>query len=326
MVLALLLFLRAQLPLALLERSFGPQCVDFSLAVVCLLLALAQRLHLQLLLLACPLRLLRQFFFALRLLLRVLGDLHVELLLLGALRLLQVDRLPVRVRYLEQQLARRLLLLACEARLLLLRRLELLQHLHALLLPVFVLPDALQLSFFDLFDDDLRTLSLGLLSLLFALLLDLEVLETLDFHHEVELLFLLTVLRLENLLLLELFVTDRDALGVQKHRVHLLHVILFFVERIFSLASDVLLLLARLFCELVRHLVLAVAVHLYHLLLASLCCGELLLLLLLHELFVLDLLLLGSDDRVVLNSVKLGLWNDDRIGLSQVSLLIETCL
>ena len=118
-MLAFLLLLCSQLPLALLERSLGSKCVDFSLAVVRLLLALAKCLHLQLLLLACSLRLLRQLLLTLRLLLCVLGDFHVELLLLRAFRLFQADRLPICVRYLEQQLARRLLLLPREARLLL---------------------------------------------------------------------------------------------------------------------------------------------------------------------------------------------------------------
>lgn len=125
-MLSLFLLLRAQLPLALFEGALGPQCVDFSLPVVRLLLALSQRLHLQLLLLARALRLLRQLLFALRLLPRVVGDLHVEVLLLVPLVLLQVDCLPVGVSHFEQQLARSFLLLLRLARFFLARRFELL--------------------------------------------------------------------------------------------------------------------------------------------------------------------------------------------------------
>ena len=158
-------------------------------------------------------------------------------------------------------------------------------------------------------------MSLGLLALLLSLFLDLEVFEALDFHHEVELLFLFAVLLLEDFLFLQLLVADGDALRVQKHRVHLLHRVLLFVQRVLRLARDVFLLLPRLLRELVRHFVLAVSVHFHHLLLPRLRCCQLLLLLLFQKFLVLQLLFFRSDNRVVFNAVQLCLRNDDCVCL-----------
>ena len=84
---------------------------------------------------------------------------------------------------------------------------------------------SLDSSLLDLIDDDLGSSlsSCNLSDLSFFLLL--KDLESLNFHHEVELLLLLDPFLLESLILLQLLVSDSDNLGVKDHLVHLLDII-----------------------------------------------------------------------------------------------------
>jgi len=83
------------------------------------------------------------------------------------------------------------------------------RHLFLLLDLLFALLNTLDFSFLNLVDDNHSTLASGLLADNLALLLNLEGLKTLNFHHQVEFLLLLNPLLLEALVLIELFVTDR---------------------------------------------------------------------------------------------------------------------
>ena len=70
--------------------------------------------------------------------------------------------------------------------------------------------DALDLALLNLVDDDECAFATGLSADDFALLCNFEGFETLDLHHQVELLLLFKPLLLEQLVLLQLFVTDRN--------------------------------------------------------------------------------------------------------------------
>ena len=70
--------------------------------------------------------------------------------------------------------------------------------------------DALDLALLNLVDDDECAFATGLSADDFALLCNFEGFETLDLHHQVELFLLFKPLLLEQFVLLQLFVTDRN--------------------------------------------------------------------------------------------------------------------
>ena len=121
--------------------------------------------------------------------------------------------------------------------------------------------------------DHQRTLFLGVLTLNLALLLELEGLESLDFHHQIKALLLFNPLLLKALGLLELAVTDGHDLGVQHHLIHLFDIIVLFVHHLLGLGKEgVSLVLLDLLLLAEGHLGCALFVQLKHALLAGLSC------------------------------------------------------
>lgn len=95
---------------------------------------------------------------------------------------------------------------------------------------------------------------------------------------------------LKNLVLFQLLVPDGDNLGVEGHLVHVLHVVVFFVQLLLSLGKETISALVLLnfdFCG--WEFMGTIAVHLHHLGFASLGLG----LLLMHLLLLNALMLSG---------------------------------
>ena len=159
-----------------------------------------------------------------------------------------------------------------------------------------------------------------LLALDFALLLQLERLESLDLHHEIETLLLLDPLLLETLGLVQLAVADCHNLRVKHHLVHVLHVVVVLVHHLLGLRQQTLclfliyqLLLSR------RHLVRTLLVQLKHALLSGLGSSHGRILLLFEESSLLNLLLLRLNLGGGLHALELILIDD--YGLALLALL-----
>jgi len=88
-----------------------------------------------------------------------------------------------------------------------------------------------------LVDDDASSAVLSFFAANLAVFLFLEVLQALDFHHEVELLLFSDPFFLEFLTFDELLVTDGDNFGVEDHLVHLLNIVLLFVHESLGLGE-----------------------------------------------------------------------------------------
>ena len=90
--------------------------------------------------------------------------------------------------------------------------------------------DSLNFALFDLLDDDGGTTALGLSSELFTLILCLEGLQALNFHHDVQAFLLGNPLRLQLFVLFELLVSNRNDIGIEYHLVHVLDIIKLFIK------------------------------------------------------------------------------------------------
>ena len=164
-----------------------------------------------------------------------------------------------------------------------------------LTLLLLALANSVLLALLDLFDDDSGTTTLGFNSQLLTLVLSLESLQTLDFHHDVEALLFFEPLSLKGLVLRQLAVTNSYNLSVQSHLVHELHIVVFFVELLLGLSEETIGTLVLLDLNLGgRQFLGPLSVHLHHLLLAGFGKGLLLLLLLLLNAFLLSGILLRS--------------------------------
>ena len=142
----------------------------------------------------------------------VLNNLLLQLLLFELLLLLDHDGFSVALlNFLHEELGVLHLLLSL-THLFLFEVVDLLQYHLFLLLHDLSFLDALQFSFFDLVYDHQGTFSLSLLPLHFPLFLKLETLESLNLHHDVESLLLISVLVLQLFLLLKLPVPDGHTL------------------------------------------------------------------------------------------------------------------
>lgn len=119
-----------------------------------------------------------------------------------------------------------------------------------------MLLDAVKLSLFDLVNNDKRPLLLSLLSQNLAFFLQLEGLESLNLHHEVQAFLLVDPLAFKPLRLFKLTVADGHDLGIEHHLVHVLNVIVILVHHLLGFGEETFCLLAVNYLLLSgRHLV-----------------------------------------------------------------------
>lgn len=160
----------------------------------------------------------------------------------------------------------------------------------------------------------------------FALLLHLEGLQALDFHHEVESLLLIDPVLLKSFLLLLLPVTDSDYFGVEHHLVHVFDIVVLFVEHLLGLGQQgVVLVRLSLLVFSLGNFGLTSLVHLKHAGFASLSLvtvgvtylggGHLLIFLLSQQSALLNLLFLSLNLGTALDAVELVLGKDNGVAL-----------
>ena len=173
-------------------------------------------------------------------------------------------------------------------------------HLPLFLFELFALLDTLNFPLFDLLDDDRSTTALGLSSELFTLILCLEGLQALDFHHDIETFLFSEPFTLQLLVFFELFVPDGHDFGVKGHLIHKFHVIMFLIHRCLGSGEQSFSALILLDFDLSeRQFACSSLILFLHPLLAGF--GELLLLLLLFlSNFVILLDLIGTNNHSAL--------------------------
>ena len=301
--LGLFYFFSACLTLAFFKRSLGPESVDFALTIGSALLELSQTLNLQFFLLFDALSLKSIGLFFGDSISIVTHDFQIFLTLLSELFLLSIEGNSVGDFDLLEHLSVSLSLGLCNLDVLLLLNFNRSHHLLLLALELLPLLDALHLTVLDLLNDNGCATALGLNSQTLPLILSLEGLQALNFHHDVQAFLLGDPLSFQLFVLFELLVPHSDDLGIQCHLVHVLHVVVLLIELRLGLGEETFGLLVLLNLDLSGwQLGASVAVHLYHLLLAGLSSGLLLGLLLFHDLLLLLLLLIGLDLRRCLHT------------------------
>ena len=169
-------------------------------------------------------------------------------------------------------------------------------HLPLFLFKLFALLDTLDFAFFDLLDDDWGTTALSFSSELLTLILCLESLQALDFHHDIEAFLFCEPFLLQLLVFFELFVSDGHDFGVEGHLIHKLYIVVFLIHRGLGSGEQSFGALILFNLDLSgRQFLRPSCVHWLHLLLSGF--GKLLLL---SFLFLCDLVLLlqllGADD------------------------------
>ena len=256
--------------LVLFKRSFRSECVDFGLPILRPLLQVSQTLHLALLLFSGCLLLGLDFLFAHCLEVVVLDDLELEVSFFLFALVLGFDGLAVGLFDFDHHALGRLALFLEFAGLFASELLDLFENELLFAFPHFLFADAFELSLFDLVDDDERALLESVFALPFEFVLVLEVLETLDLHHQVESALFVPVLAFETLLFAELFVSNCDAFRVKTHLVYLFDFVFLFVEHVLRILQQSGFLSVRGDLELVwRDFAGPLLVHRDHALYAS---------------------------------------------------------
>ena len=273
--------------LSLLESSLGSQGVDLGLSVGGLLLQFSKTSDFELLLfldaaLFGELGLDSGVSFSV-----VSNDLEVLLTLASHLLMLGGEGSLVGNLDLGDHLLVSAALLLSKLEVSLLHGLDLSHHLLLLLLEKLALLDSLSFTLLDLVDNDSSTTSLSFMVHLLALLGSLEALETLNLHHEVEAFLLLNPLLLKSLVLLELLVSDCNDFRVEHHLVHMLDIVMFFIELLLSFRKQAVIIFLLFSLEFVRWQFLSsFFVHSHHSLFACLGISHLLVALLSQNLLV----------------------------------------
>lgn len=233
--LSLFAFVLAGLALSLLEGALGTESINFTLSVSCALLEFSKTLNFELLLLldTASFRSIGLFFCnSLRV---VTHNFQIFLAFLSQLILLAVEGNLVGNFDLLKHLSVSVLLGLSGSSVLDLLLLNGPHHLLLLTLKLFSLLDANNLTLLNLLNDYGSTTSLSLDSQTLALILSLQCLQTLDFHHEIKAFLLIDPVGFEVLVLLKLLVTDGDNLGVEGHLIHVLDIVMFFIKLLLSL-------------------------------------------------------------------------------------------
>ena len=212
--LGLLYLISARLAFALLERSLGPERVDLTLTVCGTLLKLSKALNLQLFLLFNALGLTSIGLFFSDSLGIVTHDFQIFITLLSELFLFAIKGDFVGDFDLLEHLSVSGSLSFLYYDILLLLLLNGPHHLLLLALELLTLLDALHFTLLNLLNDYSCAASLGLNSQAFSLILSLECLQALNFHHKVQAFLLIDPLRLQMFILLQLLVSHSDDLGI----------------------------------------------------------------------------------------------------------------
>ena len=111
------------------------------------------------------------------------------------------------------------------------------------LLGHFSFADPFLFSLSDLLDNDLSAVSLcfhASLLLLFGLL---KTLQSFDLHHDVKAFLFFDIVLLEFLRLFKLLISDSNDLGIENHLVHVLDVVMLFIEFLLGLRKNSVVLL-----------------------------------------------------------------------------------
>lgn len=216
--------------LGFFRGTLGSESIDISLSIGSSFLEFTKSLNLSLLFSSETLSFSDLVFFLFSSLTLVLQDPFLKTFLIGLLLLSEVEGLSIGCLYFNHHLGDSLLLLGLFIVLDLVLVLDVHQKLESLLFSHLLLTHANLFTLLDLIDDDASTAVLSFFAANLAVFLFLEVLQALDFHHEVELLLFSDPFFLEFLTFDELLVTDGDNFGVEDHLVHLLNVVLLFVH------------------------------------------------------------------------------------------------
>ena len=229
------LFSFSCLSLALFKGSLGSQGINFGLSVSCLLLKLTKSLDFSFLLFSNSLGFLLLLEFLLILMSLMLGYFVILVLfLLGTLLLLKESLSICLSGLLHQQVD--LLSLGLMSGFIFFSHLfDICLKFNFLLISKFLFLHSKDSSFLDLIDDDLSSLlpSLSLANL--PLLFLLKNLESLNFHHKVELFLLLNPFGLETLVLCKLLVTNSNDFRIKNHLIHLFNIIQFIIKHFLCL-------------------------------------------------------------------------------------------
>lgn len=294
---SLLAFLCTSLSLTILECTLSTESIDFTLTISSLFLKVTHSLDLFLLLVSLATLLSSLLFFFGHLVGVVLNDFQILVLLFSDLLSFAVLGNLVGDFDLSKHalVSRALGFLFFLVSLLL--ELNVSEHLCRFPVDLLSFLHADAFTVLDLLNDDLGAAQLSLLAKLLSFVLGLERLQTLDLHHQVQAFLLSNPFGLKLLVLFELLVTYSNDLGVEGHLVHVLNVVVFFVELLLCLGEKTVGACVLLDFNLSGgHFLGSSLVHLLHSQLASLGSCLALSFLLLLDAFILLLLGLASND------------------------------
>jgi hypothetical protein len=196
------LFAESSLSFTLLKCALGTESINLSLTIRGLLLKLTESLDFALLLILDTLRLKLSFVFTLILGTLMLTDGIILISLFILSLILFEESLSVGLSSLLHEEVNAVLLGLSGILVFLSHLIKVLKELHSLLISDLLLLEADLGALLDLINDNLSALLASLSFADLTLLLFLKDLETLNLHHEVELLLLLKILLLEALVLL----------------------------------------------------------------------------------------------------------------------------
>lgn len=134
-------------------------------------------------------------------------------------------------------------LLLLSTTVLFLQLLDVTDHLLSFPLGHFSFADPFLFSLSDLLDNDLSTFSLCFHAGLLLTFRFLKSLQSLDLHHDVEALLFFDIVTLEFLRLFKLLISDSNDLGIENHLVHVLDVVMLFIEFLLGLGKNSTILL-----------------------------------------------------------------------------------
>jgi len=307
----LFFLISAGLALSLFESALGSECVNFTLAIGSAFLKFSQALNFELLLLlntACILSILLFFGDSFCV---VTHDFQIFITLLSQLILLTIQGNFVGYLDFREHLSVTDFLSFSNFQISSLLQLNCSHHLLLLALELLTLLDAHDFTFLDLLNDNCGATALGLNSQAFALIFSLEGLQALDFHHEIEAFLLRDPFAFEVFVLCKLLVTHGYDLGVEGHLVHVLDIVVLFIELLLGLGKESFCPLVLFNFNLCRWQLRSTgAVHLHHLCFTSLGGSLLLSLLLLVNSPRLLGLLLGRNLSLLAHALEVRRSND----------------
>ena len=295
--LSLFLFFPAGSSLTFFEGTLGAKCINLALSVSSAFLQLTKTLDFKFFLLFLAASFLSICFFLGDALGVVTDDFQILFTLNAQFVLLAIQGDLVGYFDILQHAGVTVLLFFSSSEVSDLLLLNGLDHLGLLSLELFTLAKTDLFTLLNLFNDNSGTTTFGIDTKLFALVLSLQGLQTLDFHHQVKTFLFLAPLCLEDFVLIKLLVTDGDNLGVEGHLIHVFDIVVLLVQLLLRVGEQTLgtliLLQLDLSCWQFRGTGL---VHGLHARLAGLGLSLLLSLLLLIDAFPLRGVFLANDN------------------------------